>query len=241
MSQLTLFEDRSTYGVETEVCGKPFGRGLGGQQRTCRLYKGHSFKRHTDLPFLLHLKDEFRKIADKIERDSFNTRGASWGKDQEGKQKRRNRQPRWTLKEGEQLYPKHFQGYKECLEVARSLTIQVYCMADAPDCPDHIVNFLQYVPVRGSFVCPICRLPIYLADFEKSQQSLATIDTDHLDPVGFEYIHFAGNVCFTHHECNVAKGERSITQFQEWVVNILGRFGYRIEEPFTPIEPFIPY
>jgi hypothetical protein len=90
------------------------------------------------MPYLMHLEKQKPKVADKIVRDSFNTRGASWGKDVAGNQKRRNRQPRWTLKSGDAFYPTHHQKYEECLVVAAELTIQAYEMTGAPECPQEI-------------------------------------------------------------------------------------------------------
>ena len=77
----------------TKVCGKKVGKGLGGIQRCCCREPSHE-GRCTDMPFLTHLQQVKPRVADKIIRDSFNTRGASWGKALDGTQKRRNRQPR---------------------------------------------------------------------------------------------------------------------------------------------------
>jgi hypothetical protein len=56
---------------------------LGGQKRVCHLEMGHSRRlRHSDMPYLLHLKEKYGKIASKIERDALNTRSAAWPKNQ---------------------------------------------------------------------------------------------------------------------------------------------------------------
>lgn len=76
------------------------------------------------MPFLRHLLTTDRRVAQKIERDSFQTRGASWGGNEEGEQARRNRQPRWTLGPGDAFYPAHYQTYDVCLVIAAELALQ---------------------------------------------------------------------------------------------------------------------
>jgi len=207
--------------VKLALCNKEYGKGLGGQKRRCCLPAGHE-GRHTDMPFLLHLKKTHKKVADKLERDALNTRGAPWPKNLRGVQKRRNRQPHWTLKLGDQLYPKHYADYKTCLAVARRMTYYVYCMPDAPSCSDDIAKYLEQKPKLGTYVCPICLLPISFKDFEKAKQSKAEIETAHLDPSA-TYIHTPDNVCLAHRECNIAQGDRSISDFLDWIDGILRR------------------
>lgn len=188
--------------------------------RTCRLSPGHD-GRCSDVPFLESLRRTHPRIADKIIRDSFNTRGAAWGRNEEGVQARRNRQPRWTLVEVDQLYA-HYQTYEECLKVAQELTLQVYEMPGAPECPQPDVNDLSRPPVAESYRCPICLNHIEIGEFELAQQSKAAVDTDHLNP-SLHPLHAAGNVAFTHHECNTTKGERSLEEFLEWAAGVLER------------------
>ena len=192
-------------------------------QRTCTNAASHA-GRCSDLPFLAHLRAAFPKVAEKIERDSFQTRGASWGRDTEGHQARRNRQPRWTLGPGDSFYPKHHQTYAVCLNVAEELTIQAYEMRGAPACPPEIHRLLPRIPGRNGGLCPICRLPLEFTDFEAATRSLAAIDTDHLDP-SMVRRHVPGNVAFVHHICNTTKGDRSIEEFIAWVTGVLNRFG----------------
>ena len=208
---------------EDAACGEPFGRGLGGVQRRCRKIQGHS-GRCSDLPFLAHLLRTDPKVAEKIERDSFQTRGASWGRDAEGQQARRNRQPRWTLRPGDSFYPRHHQTYEVCLEIAAELTIQAYEMVGAPDCPCEASKYLPRIPEKDGGICEICRLPMEFNDFSEAVQSLAAIDTDHLDPT-IERRHIPGNVSFVHHLCNTTKGDRSIDEFIGWMIEVLERFG----------------
>lgn len=55
------------------ACGLQFGQGLGGVRRICCREAEHD-GRCTDMPFLMHLEKHKPKVADKIVRDSFNTR-----------------------------------------------------------------------------------------------------------------------------------------------------------------------
>src|ERR1041384_3051717 len=208
------------------LCGSKFGKGLGGTQRVCYREPGHQ-GRCDDMPFLLHLKEVKPKVADKIIRDSFNTRGASWGKTLEGSQKRRNRQPRWTLKQGDVFFPAHHQTYANCLIVAAELTLQAYEMAGAPDCPDEIVKWLLRKPQKDTGLCPICKELLAFAEFDLAVRSKAAIDTDHLDPT-IERRHVSGNVYFVHHICNTTKGDRSLKEFEAWMVSTLARYGYTV-------------
>ena len=213
----------------TSACGESFGSGLGGVRRLCKERAGHS-GRCSDMPFLSHLKETFPKVAEKIERDSFQTRGASWGRDTEGRQARRNRQPRWTLAEGDSFYPRHHQSYEVCLYIASELTIQAYQMVGAPDCPENIARYLPSFPTKDSGICQICRLHLEFNDFSAATQSLAAIDTDHLDPT-IERRHVPSNVSFVHHICNTTKGDRSIEEFLNWMIGVLERFGMRVKGP----------
>jgi hypothetical protein len=227
-SKMTIQKSLFTNSPEVTLCNRPFGRGLGGQQRLCKRPKNHS-GRCSDTPFLDHLAKIHPKISDKILRDSFNTRGAPWGQNRQGKQKFRNRQPRWTLKPGDLRYS-HYQTYEGCLEVAKSLTFQVYEMADAPDCPDYIYKYFGRKPVRGNYVCPICLTPVLISQLTLAKQSKAVIDTDHLDPTR-EILHTPDNVALVHHECNTTKGERSLEQFEKWMIEVLQRKGLEINSP----------
>lgn len=206
-------------------CNKKFGKGLGGIQRQCRREVGHLGKCH-DMPFLLALKGSkaHKKIAEKIERDSFNTRGASWGADQDGNQARKNRQPRWTVADGDSFYPAHHQTYDNCLIVASELTLQAYEMVGAPVCPPACAKFLPMTPKVASGLCPICNDVLDFSEFDLAVQSKAAIDTDHLNP-GIERRHTPGNVAFVHHLCNTTKGDRSLEEFERWMIEVLKRKG----------------
>ena len=209
-----------------KLCGKKYGSGLGDVRRACRRPEGHA-GRCSDMPFLMHLEQVKPKVADKIVRDSFNTRGASWGKALDGTQKRRNRQPRWTVKPGDVFYPAHHQTYLNCLIVAAELALQAYEMVGAPACPTEIAQLLPKIPVVNSGLCPICKLPMEFSEFDLAVQSKAAIDTDHLNP-SLERRHASGNVAFVHHECNTTKGDRSLEEFEVWMVAVLKRHGYQM-------------
>lgn len=214
--------------VKMKQCGLKYGKGLGGIQRVCRREDGHE-GRCTDMPFLLHMEKVKPKVADKIVRDSFNTRGASWGKTLDGGQARRNRQPRWTLKPGDAFYPAHHQTYANCLVVAAELTIQAYEMVGAPSCPTDVEKRLPRKPVKDSGLCPICKQPLEFAEFDLAVQSKAAIDTDHLNP-SITRRHASGNVAFVHHLCNTTKGDRSLAEFEDWMANTLTRHGYQVRK-----------
>ena len=212
-----------------KICGKSYGKGIGGVVRICQRHASHAGP-CSDMPFLIHMRSAFRKVAAKIERDSFQTRGASWGRNLEGQQARRNRQPRWTLKPGDSFYPKHHQTYQVCLVIAAQLTLQAYEMEGAPDCPSEDSIYLPRNPSRGSSKCPVCRLPLTFGDFLSAAQSIAVIDTDHLDPA-LERRHVPGNVSFVHHLCNTTKGNRSLDQFMNWMIGVLERCGLNVVKP----------
>ena len=214
--------------AQMKLCGLKFGKGLGGIRRICRREDGHK-GRCSDVPFLLHLKKIKPKVADKIIRDSFNTRGASWGKTLGGVQARPNRQPRWTLKQGDNFYPAHHQTYGNCLVVAAELTIQAYEMVGAPVCPDDIAKWLPRKPVKDAGLCPICKQELEFEEFDLAVQSKAAIDTDHLNPT-ITRRHASGNVAFVHHLCNTTKGDRSLKEFEEWMANTLIRHGYHVRK-----------
>lgn len=223
-----ITKDSSDRGSFMNKCNEKFGRGMGGIMRKCRLEKGH-LNRHTDMPFLIDLKKNHQKVAEKIERDSLNTRGAPWGVNKDGEQCRRNRQPHWTLKEGDQLYPKHYADYETCIKVAERLTYYVYCMEEAPDCPENIAKYFERRPVKNTYRCPICLLPIKFEDFELARQSKAVIETAHLDPQEI-FIHTPENVCFAHRTCNIAQGEKNVKDFMKWIDGILERYEIKCKE-----------
>lgn len=197
----------------------------------CLREAGHK-GRCTDMPFLVHLTASpnklHRAVAEKIGRDALNTRGAAWPANQKGVQKRRNRQPRWTLKPGDQLFPKHAADYQTCLLVAQILALHVHEMQEAPPYPPDAVKFLPRPPKHGTYLCPVCRVPINFKDFGRAAQSKAVLETAHLDPT-MERIHTPGNVRLAHRVCNIAQGDRSIEDFTSWIRGILERAGFLVK------------
>jgi hypothetical protein len=182
------------------------------------------------MPFLMHFKVVKPKVAEKIERDSFNTRGASWGKALDGTQARRNRQPRWTLSDGDGFFPAHHQTYENCLLIAQELTMQAYEMEGAPVCPPEIATWLPRRLNPNTGLCPICNHLLEFSEFDLAVQSKAAIDTDHLNP-SLERRHAPGNVAFVHHLCNTTKGDRSLEEFEEWMADVLTKHGYVVSRP----------
>lgn len=208
--------------VSLSLCRKAYGRGMGGISRSCQMPAGHE-GRCSDMPFLRELREAgHRRVAEKIERDAFNTRGASWGKAQDGKQARRNRQPRWTLKSGDKFYPGHYQTYENCVIIAAELALQAYEMVGAPICSEQIANMLPRTPLKDSGICLICRIPLEFSEFALAEQSKAAIDTDHLNP-NLVQRHISGNVWFVHHICNTTKGDRSLEEFVDWAEAVVHR------------------
>jgi hypothetical protein len=100
-------------------------------------------------------------------------------------------------------------------------------MVGAPDCPEETVRYLPSAPTKDTGICQVCRLLLEFRDFSAATQSLAAIDTDHLDPT-IERRHVPGNVSFVHHACNTTKGNRSSDEFLNWMIGVLGRFGMRV-------------
>jgi hypothetical protein len=86
---------------------------------------------------------------------------------------------------------------------------------------------LPAVPRKDVGRCPICKLPLDFDEFDLAEQSKAAIDSDHLDPSILRR-HAPGNVAFVHHLCNTTKGDRSLTTFETWMVEVMGRSGYTV-------------
>ena len=213
------------------LCRLAYGRGLGGVRRACCRLHGHGRGvRCSDMPFLDNLLRDHPKVADKIQRDSFQTRGASWGRNKKGEMKRLNRQPRWTLAEGHALYPAQYQTYENCLIIAAELALQAYEMRGAPPCPSAIARLLPRAPKRNIGTCLICGAPLLFSEFSLAERSKAAIDTDHLNP-RLRQRHVSGNVAFVHHLCNTTKGDRSLEEFMGWMQLAMRRHGYTVTKP----------
>lgn len=217
------------------VCGRVFGRTKGVRnpiKRKCVLPKGHK-GRHSDLPPLDFLKSikYTRKAADKARRDAENTKGVAWPTVADDADKssdsRKNREARWDI---EPTHP-YFATYETCLEVARRLTLYIFEMKDAPDCPPEMIKYLERVPKRGSYVCPICGEPVTIEQINMAEVSKAVIETAHRVPFTRGGKHEPDNVFLGHRECNIAQGNQTISEFCEWIASILRFHGYDVAGP----------
>jgi hypothetical protein len=116
---------------------------------------------------LEHLKSVAPKVADKVQRDATMTTGAPWKSDEAGP----NRILRYAmlLSDAEleefgvplsgveahvvQKLRAKAAPYDDCIRVSEFLTLQVYEMPEAPDCPSQIKVFLLEHP-RGAAITP---------------------------------------------------------------------------------------
>ena len=114
--------------------------------------------------------------------------------------------------------------YADCMAVAQKLTTLVYGMSGAPPAPGHITRQLEHlgVPLTSEVTrCLICSdiLPFQL--FSQAQRGKAEIETSHSDPRE----HTPGNVGFAHRDCNIAQGNRTLSEFYDWIHKILKNRG----------------
>ena len=127
-------------------------------ERKCHRLEGHDGS-CVEFPFLSHLRANFKRVADKIVRDSIMTTGAAWKSKEAGP----NRILRWVmllsdsdlLKYGidmSKLKPQVVSklrekaaDYDSCVKVAMALTFAVYQMPDAPSAPEQINFWLQII------------------------------------------------------------------------------------------------
>ncbi len=201
----------------------------------CHCQKGHDGK-CLEYPYLRDLKEKYKKVAEKIKRDSTNTTGAAWASDDAGP----NRILRWAMLLSDeellnyeldmsQLRPgivaklrEKAASYEDCMQVAMKLTWLVYQMPDAPTPPDSIERYLKGVfrdMIPGSTRCEVCLLPISFNLFSTAQRGTASIETCHKNP----RVHNADNVGFAHRECNIAQGAKTLDEFYAWIEGILAR------------------
>jgi hypothetical protein len=206
------------------------------------LHRCYCMVEHTgrceEFPFLEHLRTVARRVADKIARDSTKTTGASWKSEDAGP----NRISRWTmlLSDAElkdlgvnmaALKPwvvaklrEKAATFEDCIGTAQYLTWCVYGMCNSPD-PDGFTR--QYLEgifgliVKGTTRCLICRAPLDFALFEAARRGRAEIETAHAEPRS----HIAGNVGFAHRACNIAQGDKTLSEFYDWIQGILSRAG----------------
>ena len=201
----------------------------------CYCEKGHNGK-CLEYPYLKDLEKKYKKVADKIKRDSTNTTGAAWASDDAGP----NRILRWAMLLSDeellrygldmsQLRPgivaklrEKAATYEDCMQVAIKLTWLVYQMPDAATPPDNIRRYLEGVfgeMIPDSTKCEVCLLPISFNLFSTAQRGKAAIETCHKNP----RVHNADNVGFAHRECNIAQGAKTLDEFYAWIEGILAR------------------
>lgn len=202
-------------------------------EKYCHLENGHSGSCQ-EFPYLIHLKKDYPKVANKIIRDATMTTGAAWSSEDAGP----NRIPRWVmllddneLKDYDLFMDKlkpsviaklkeKSATYSDCMDVAARLASLVYQMPDAPDCP-HLIK--QYLEKRfdkfadNSTTCIVCKEPISFNLFSDARVGKAAIETAHSNP----RTHNKENVGFAHRECNIAQGNKTLDEFYTWIEKIL--------------------
>lgn len=203
----------------------------------CFLEAGHTGKCE-EFPYLRQLGSISPKVAKKIIRDATMTTGAAWKSEDAGP----NRISRWVmlLSDGElaqvginiaKLKPivvaklrDKAATYDQCMEVAMGLTRSVYGMTNAPAASDEVSAYFQelLLPiVPNSTVCLICKGPLDFADFALARRGKAELETAHATARS----HNAQNAGFAHRVCNIAQGDRSLSDFYNWIRDILQRAG----------------
>lgn len=221
-----------------EFCNKPIN--LKSQyadvaQHCCHLPSGHSGKCE-EFPFLNHLKACNKQVAEKIKRDATMTTGAAWKSADAGP----NRILRWVMLldddqlldygiDMNQLKPgviaklrEKAADYDSCILVAAKLTWLVYQMENAPTPPNDIKSYLESLfgqMRQGSTQCVICKLPLDYNLFAEAARGKAAIETCHKNP----RMHNSDNVGFGHRECNIAQGAKTLSEFYNWISDILSR------------------
>lgn len=205
------------------------------QPRQCQLPKGHSGK-HSEFHYLDHLRVIQKSVAEKIKRDSTMTTGAAWKSEEAGP----NRILRWVMLlpdselaryniRMEKLKPQvvaklreKAATYDNCMSVAKKLTWFVYQMDGAPRPPQEIKDYLEshFGKMKpGSTTCIICREKLDFSLFSQAQRGKAEIETGHISPRE----HNADNIGFTHRECNIAQGNKTVLEFYKWIRGIIKR------------------
>ncbi|MBT6767020.1 MAG: hypothetical protein HOA90_21005 [Prolixibacteraceae bacterium] len=204
------------------------------QRRKCHLPEGHN-GRCSEFPFLKHLNQTFKRVSDKIKRDSTMTTGAAWKSSDAGP----NRILRWVMLESDESLAKYginmdelkdgvkaklkdkAADYDSCIQVSIKLSWLVYQMEGAPECPADIKDYLEsHCGKMGSnTLCSICLEEIPFELFHTAQRGKANIETCHLNP----RLHDSENVGFGHRECNITQGNKTLEEFYEWISSILNR------------------
>lgn len=201
----------------------------------CHCREGHEGE-CDEFPFLQHLRQVNKQVAEKIKRDATMTTGAAWKSTDAGP----NRILRWVmLLDDEELLSyginmadlkpgviaklrEKAADYDSCIMVAAKLTWLVYQMENAPEPPSEIKDYLEDLFGEmhpNSTLCVICRLPLDYGLFSKAARGKAAIETCHKNP----RFHNPDNVGFGHRECNIAQGAKTLDEFYQWIEDILQR------------------
>lgn len=194
----------------------------------CKLEKGHE-GRCNPHPFLDHLKESHRRIADKIIQDAYHTRGNKT-------KPYKNRSFRWDrpispaeaqkLKNRKNLGipKKEYSPQEDCFKVARKLTRFIYEMEGSPDCPVEIKKYLDKVPDKkgNPCVCPLCLEEMNISDFDAATWGKAVIELWHIKPLSAEKVlHTEDNLGWGHRTCNIAQQERTTEDAIKWMESIV--------------------
>ena len=204
-------------------------------QPKCHCTRGHLGK-CKEFPFLDHLKQIDKRVADKIKRDATMTTGAAWKSEDAGP----NRILRWVMQLSDKKLLKYgidmsklklgviaklrekAADYDSCILVAAKLTWLVYQMKNAPTPPENIKKYLEELfgkMKKDSTVCIICRLPLDYKLFSIAERGKAAIETCHKSP----RLHNSDNVGFGHREYNIAQGAKTLDEFYQWITDIMSR------------------
>ncbi|TAE08746.1 MAG: hypothetical protein EAZ95_16860 [Bacteroidetes bacterium] len=205
----------------------------GGERQTlCKLPIGHT-GRHNASPFLDTLRLTHEAIADKIERDAYNSRGRGASNNLY-----KNRSFRWDvtitesqaqtlINEGKTNYGiplKEYATQEDCFLVAQKLTRLVYEMINAPICLPEVIALLDTPPnpQQNPCICPLCKKPIDINEFALNEHGEGFIQIWHIEPLTEqEHRHKADNVAWGHGMCNTAQGERSTQETINWMFEIV--------------------
>lgn len=187
-----------------------------------------------EFPYLKQMNVTHESVAEKIVRDATMTTGASWKSKNAGP----NRILRWImlLDDAELLklnidVSKLKPGvisklrdkaatYDECMQVAAKLTWVAYQMEGAPTPDDYAKSYLEPrfgIMRPGSTQCVVCKDPISFGLFAKAVVGKAEIETAHKNP----RLHNAENVGFAHRPCNIAQGNKTLSEFYVWIRKII--------------------
>jgi len=205
-------------------------------QKKCHKGAGHAGP-CAEFPYLELLGREHPAVRSKIVRDSTMTTGAAWKSEDAGP----NRILRWVMLLDDETLKQEYgldmsklkpgvvaklrekaATYDDCMEVAAKLTWVAYQMAGAP-VPD--VATKQYLEKRfgpiqdGSTTCVVCKAPLSFELFKQAARGKAEIETAHKNP----RFHNADNVGFAHRACNIAQGNKTLSEFYEWIKGIISR------------------